>query len=177
MKNFHLYLLNHTNLAYLAMVVVILVFILISMSKNYRLLVQKLIYKAEIGKLAKNKMYDAVVRLEQSELDDRMILVLAELMQQIPVLPLIIPKRILIPLLQRSVQRIFNQIKKLLDANTGKDDCNKCKEELVIQSAIDITQKEELIKEITKRVENALKGDLEDITRQLVEVISNTRGK
>ena len=177
MKNFHLYLLNHTNLAYLAMVVVILVFILISMSKNYRLLVQKLIYKAEIGKLAKNKMYDAVVRLEQSELDDRMILVLAELMQQIPVLPLIIPKRILIPLLQRSVQRIFNQIKKLLDANTGKDDCNKCREESVIQNAIDITQKEELIKEITKRVENTLKGDLEDITRQLVEVISNTRGK
>ena len=177
MKNFHLYLLNHTNLAYVAMIVVILVFILISMSKNYRLLVQKLIYKAEIGKLAKNKMYDAVVRLEQSELDDRMILVLAELMQQIPVLPLIIPKRILIPLLQRSVQRIFNQIKKLLDANTGKGDCNKCKEELVIQSAIDITQKEELIKEITKRVENTLKGDLEDITRQLVEVISNTRGK
>lgn len=177
MKNFHLYLLNHTNLAYLAMVVVILVFILISMSKNYRLLVQKLIYKAEIGKLAKNKMYDAVVRLEQSELDDRMILVLAELLQQIPILPLIIPKRILIPLLQRSVQRIFNQIKKLLDANTGKYDYSKRKEELVIQNAIDITQKEELIKEITKRVENTLKGDLEDITRQLVEVISNTRGK
>ena len=170
MKNFHLYLLNHTNLAYVAMIVVILVFILISMSKNYRLLVQKLIYKAEVGKLAKNRMYDAVVRLEQSELDDRMILVLAELLQQIPVLPLIIPKRILVPLLQRSVQRIFNQIKKLLDANAGK-------EELVIQNAIDITQKEELIKEITKRVENTLKGDLEDVTRQLVEVISNTRGK
>lgn len=170
MKNFHLYLLNHTNLAYVAMIVVILVFILISMSKNYRLLVQKLIYKAEVGKLAKNRMYDAVVRLEQSDLDDRMILVLAELLQQIPVLPLIIPKRILIPLLQRSVQRIFNQIKKLLDANAGK-------EELVIQNAIDITQKEELIKEITKRVENTLKGDLEDVAKQLADVISNTRGK
>lgn len=171
MKNIHLYLMNHTLLTYTIIILIVFFFIFLSLSKNYRLLVQKLIYKAEIGKLAKSRMYNAVVRFEDSDLDERMVLVLAELLQRIPVLPLIMPKRILIPLLQRSVQRIFNQIKKLLDANSVKKISEVTEEKQKIVESVFGNEREVLIKEVTDRVEKSIKGDLSELTETLVKLI------
>ena len=175
MKNILLYPINHINFTYTVIFLIILFLIIISFSKNYRLLVQKLIYKAEIGTLTKNRMYDAVVRLEKSDLDDRMILVISELMQQIPLLPLILPKRILIVLLQRSVQRIFNQVKKLLDANAKIEEVNgePIKD---IYSALSDKEKEVIIKEVIKRVESPIKEDLKKMADDITKLIISRKG-
>lgn len=175
MKNILFYPINHINFAYTVIFLIILFLIIISFSKNYRLLVQKLIYKAEVGTLTKNRMYDAVVRLEKSDLDDRMILVISELMQQIPLLPLILPKRILIVLLQRSVQRIFNQVKKLLDANRKQEEVNG---ELIkdIYSALSDKEKEVIITEVVKRVESPIKEDLKKMADDITKLIISRKG-
>lgn len=175
MKNILFYPINHINLTYTIIFLIILFLIIINFSKNYRLLVQKLIYKAEIGTLTKNRMYDAVVRLEKSDLDDRMILVISELMQQIPLLPLILPKRILIVLLQRSVQRIFNQVKKLLDANRKQEEVNgePIKD---IYSALSDKEKEVIIKEVIKRVESPIKEDLKKMADDITKLIISRKG-
>ena len=172
MKDIHLYLMNHKLLTYTIIAMIVVFFILISFSKNYRLLVQKLIYKAEIGKLAKSRMYNVIIKLEKSNLDDRMVLVLAELMQRIPILPLIIPKRLLIPILQRSVQRIFNQIKKLLDANSYKkiNEFTNVDRDEVIKTVLG-SDKDILVEEITKRVEETVKVDLDELSKNLISLI------
>lgn len=175
MKSILFYPINHINLTYTIIFLIILFLIIISFSKNYRLLVQKLIYKAEIGTLTKNRMYDAVVRLEKSDLDDRMILVISELMQQIPVLPLILPKKVLIVILQRSVQRIFNQVKKLLDANRKQEEVNG---ELIkdIYSALSDKEKEVIITEVVKRVESPIKEDLKKMADDITKLIISRKG-
>ena len=164
---------NHPNLVFFFISIILLFIIIMAVNKNYRLLVQKLIYKAEIGTLVKNKMYNTVVKIESSDVDDRMILVLAELMQSIPVLPLIIPKRILIPLLQRSVQRIFNQIKKLLHTQEViKENSNEELNEFKLSSE----DKEEIIKETTKRIEASLKIDMDKFAKDIANIIKNWKG-
>lgn len=175
MKNILFYPINHINFTYTIIFLIILFLIIIAFSKNYRLLVQKLIYKAEIGTLTKNRMYDAVVRLEKSDLDDRMILVISELMQQIPLLPLILPKKVLIVLLQRSVQRIFNQVKKLLDANRKQEEVNS---ELIkdIYSALSDKEKEVIITEVVKRVESPIKEDLKKMADDITKLIISRKG-
>ena len=104
-----------------------------------------------------------------------MILVISELMQQIPLLPLILPKRILIVLLQRSVQRIFNQVKKLLDANRKQEEVNS---ELIkdIYSALSDKEKEVIITEVVKRVESPIKEDLKKMADDITKLIISRKG-
>lgn len=71
----------------------------------------KFITKAEYGKLSKDALYDIVSKIHRSDLDERMVLVIAEAIRSIPILGIafkILPKPIVVAWLNKQVQGIFN---------------------------------------------------------------------
>lgn len=97
---------------YIFLILVILSIIWVNKSKG-RLgeRIIKFITKAEYGKLSKDALYDIVSKIHRSDLDERMVLVMAETIRSIPILGIafkILPKAIVVAWLNRQVQGIFN---------------------------------------------------------------------
>jgi len=97
---------------YIFLILVILSIIWINKSKG-RLgeRIIKFITKAEYGKLSKDALYDIVSKIHRSDLDERMVLVMAETIRSIPILGIafkILPKPIVVTWLNKQVQGIFN---------------------------------------------------------------------
>lgn len=97
---------------YIFLILIILSIIWINKSKG-RLgeRIIKFITKAEYGKLSKDALYDIVSKIHRSDLDERMVLVMAETIRSIPILGIafkILPKAIVVTWLNKQVQGIFN---------------------------------------------------------------------
>lgn len=104
---------------YIFIGIILLMIIIFAINKRFRLLVQKLIYKAEIGELVKSSLYTVVESANHSNWDEKMVLVIAELLVQIPVIRFL-PKSFIVKFLNKRVQNIFNSVRKLLHAQKEK---------------------------------------------------------
>lgn len=93
-------------------VFILLVVSFILMSK-FRLLIQKLILQSETGRLMADKAYKAVVKTQDSDLDERMVAVIAYVITKLPIIRLL-PAHWVVTALNWYVQKIFDQVKDLL---------------------------------------------------------------
>lgn len=100
------------NIGYILLILFIVGFIWLNNAKG-RLgeRIIKFITKAEYGKLSKDALYDIVTKIHRSDLDERMVLVMAETIRSIPILGIafkFLPKPIVVTWLNKQVQGIFN---------------------------------------------------------------------
>lgn len=92
--------------------VLVLIFVL-SLNHKFRLYVQEQILKSEKGELLRGRIYKSIKDLEDSDVDDRMIAVIAQIIHSLPILS-IIPELLVVSVLRWYVQKIFDQVKDLL---------------------------------------------------------------
>lgn len=100
------------NIGYILLILFITGFIWLNKAKG-RLgeRIIKFITKAEYGKLSKDALYEIVSKIHRSDLDERMVLVMAEAIRSIPILGIafkVLPKAIVVTWLNKQVQGIFN---------------------------------------------------------------------
>lgn len=100
------------NIGYILLILFVTGFIWLNKAKG-RLgeRIIKFITKAEYGKLSKDALYEIVTKIHRSDLDERMVLVMAEAIRSIPILGIafkILPKPIVVTWLNKQVQGIFN---------------------------------------------------------------------
>lgn len=81
---------------------------------KFRRAVYVFISKAEIANISKDTLFETVDKIQNSDLDDRMVYVIVEIIRSFPLLSLI-PRFILVKFLNFYVQKAFNGIKILLD--------------------------------------------------------------
>ena len=98
------------NQIWLVIVLLIVTIIVLVFNSKFRAKVYNLIAQAEIGALSKESLVKTIDKVQQGDLDERMVLVMASIIQLVPVLNLI-PKSILTPFLNKYVQKAFNRIK------------------------------------------------------------------
>ena len=101
-----------SHIGYILLILFIIGFIWLNKAKG-RLgeRIIKFITKAEYGKLSKDALYDIVTKIHRSDLDERMVLVMAETIRSIPILGIalkLLPKPIFVTWLNKQVQGIFN---------------------------------------------------------------------
>ena len=101
------------NIILIAIIAILIIGMIIN--KKMRLAVQKYILKAELNSFTKKATLDMVEKVQRSDLDERMVIVIAATINKFPYLN-IIPKKLLIDLLKKFVQNIFDQVKDLLKA-------------------------------------------------------------
>lgn len=108
------FLLNfiRSHIGYILLILFIVFFIWMNKAKG-RLgeRIIKFITKAEYGKLSKDALYGIVTKIHRSDLDERMVLVMAETIRSIPILGIafkLLPKPIFVTWLNKQVQGIFN---------------------------------------------------------------------
>lgn len=111
-----------------ATVIIVLILIIIAIKFNGK--VRKLAYtyipEAEDGTITrrfKKGVLDYITRLQDSDLDERMVEVIAVLLQQIPVLR-IIPFNAATKYLNALTQKAFNNVKKALDSSINSNPVN-----------------------------------------------------
>lgn len=100
--------------------VLVLIFVL-SLNHKFRLYVQEQILKSEKGELIKGRIYKSIKDLEDSDVDDRMILVIAQIIHSLPILS-IIPELLVVSVLRWYVQKIFDQVRDLLHYTPSEDE-------------------------------------------------------
>ena len=125
------------NQIWLVIVLLIVTIIVLVFNSKFRAKVYNLIAQAEIGVLSKESLAKAIDKVQQGDLDERMVLVMASIIQLVPVLNLV-PSGILTPILNKYTQKAFNRIKlalKTTPKNTISDLEVSLKSE-VVSSAI-----------------------------------------
>lgn len=100
--------------------VLVLIFVL-SLNHRFRLYVQDQILKSEKGELIKGRIYKSIKDLEDSDVDDRMIVVIAQIIHSLPILS-IIPELLVVSVLRWYVQKIFDQVRDLLHYTPSEDE-------------------------------------------------------
>ena len=84
------------------------------LNAKFRRAVYVFISKAEVTNITKDTLFETIDKIQDSDLDERMVYVIAEIIRSFPLLSLI-PKVILVKFLNFYVQKAFNGIKVLLD--------------------------------------------------------------
>ena len=159
------------NTLYLLIGIIALLILLIIMrvKTKFRLMVQNLIYKSETGDIVKGKLYDMVDRVQKSDLDEKMVAVISEILALVPILRLI-PKSLVVKILNNYVQKIFDQVKNLLHLykfdTKAEDKSVNClvgildklseEEKLVLKTYFNADQEKELNEKLNKMVDEYL---------------------
>lgn len=81
---------------------------------KFRRAVYVFISKAEVATISKDTLFETVDKIQNSDLDERMVFVIVEIIRSFPILSLI-PRFVLVKFLNFYVQKAFNGIKILLD--------------------------------------------------------------
>lgn len=108
MLNFYQMLMK--NQIWLVIVLLIVTIIVLVFNSKFRAKVYNLIAQAEIGTLSKESLVKSIDKIQRGDLDERMVLVMASIIQLVPVLNLV-PTGILTPILNKYTQKTFNRIK------------------------------------------------------------------
>lgn len=108
MLNFYQMLMK--NQIWLVIVLLIVTIIVLVFNSKFRAKVYNLIAQAEIGTLSKESLVKSIDKIQRGDLDERMVLVMASIIQLVPVLNLV-PTGILTPILNKYTQKAFNRIK------------------------------------------------------------------
>lgn len=95
-------------------IVIVLLIALWVLNTKFRRAVYVFISKAEVANITKDTLFETIDKIQDSDLDERMVYVIAEIIRSFPLLSLI-PKIILVKFLNFYVQKAFNGIKILLD--------------------------------------------------------------
>ena len=98
------------NQIWLVIVLLIVTIIVLVFNSKFRAKVYTLIAKAEVGDISKESLAKAIDKVQEGDLDERMVLVMASIIQLVPVLNLV-PTGILTPILNKYTQKAFNRIK------------------------------------------------------------------
>ena len=98
------------NQIWLVIVLLIVTIIVLVFNSKFRAKVYNLIAQAEIGALSKESLVKSIDKIQRGDLDERMVLVMASIIQLVPVLNLV-PTGILTPILNKYTQKAFNRIK------------------------------------------------------------------
>lgn len=107
------------NAIVLDIVVILVILIGVFLNKKFRSFVYDLMAKAEENKLTYDVSTSTIDKLQKSDLDERMVLVIANIIHSLPILH-ILPKSFVISFLNNYVQKAFNNIKDLLKARREK---------------------------------------------------------
>ena len=103
------------NQIWILIIILIIIIIYLIFNSKFRAKVYTLIAKAEVGDISKESLAKAIDKVQAGDLDDRMVLVMASIVQLLPVLNLV-PKSILVPFLNKYTQKAFDRIKLALRA-------------------------------------------------------------
>ena len=133
MLNFYQMLMK--NQVWLVIVLLIVTIIVLVFNSKFRAKVYNLIAQAEVGDLSKESLAKTIDKVQQGDLDERMVLVMASIVQLLPVLNLV-PKSILVPFLNKYTQKAFDRIKLALRA-VPKSVNVEIKAELVSTTVVD----------------------------------------
>ena len=98
------------NQIWILIIILIIIIIYLIFNSKFRAKVYTLIAKAEVGDISKESLAKAIDKVQAGDLDDRMVLVMASIVQLLPVLNLV-PRSILVPFLNKYTQKAFNRIK------------------------------------------------------------------
>ena len=98
------------NQIWLVIVLLIVTIIVLVFNSKFRAKVYNLIAQPEIGVLSKESLVKSIDKVQQGDLDERMVLVMASIIQLVPVLNLV-PTGILTHILNKYTQKAFNRIK------------------------------------------------------------------
>ena len=180
MKFFETYFFNlpgefirkYTTLPMILVTLLIVYFLkkLINMRRNINNLAYKGIPKAEDGSIVnqlKPTFYAWVVDFDNKEYDQRLVEVMAYIIQSIPVLQMI-PKRIVVSFLSKVIQNIFDKLKASLDVQRRPNHV-KISEDLVKDTLTeDNTEDQEKYKQ---KVNDVLTSILDNV--EIMEVTEN----
>ena len=135
---------------YIIPAIIILGAIYSAFSKSARKAVYKYIADAESSKTPRKAVYNIMDKIQRSDLDERMVEVIATILCNVPLLR-IIPRPIIVNVLNNYVQKSFNNVKVLLDANKGK--AEKAQDDLIIDSISGIISKkaDEIISKLEEK--------------------------
>ncbi len=98
------------NQIWIIIILLVAVIIYLIFNSKFRAKVYNLIAQAEVGNISRESLIKTIDKVQEGDLDDRMVLVMASIVQLVPVLN-IIPKSILVPFLNKYVQKAFDRIK------------------------------------------------------------------
>ena len=163
MLNFYQMLMK--NQVWLVVIILILTIIVLIFNSKFRAKVYNLIAQAEVGDLSKESLAKTIDKVQQGDLDERMVLVMASIIQLVPVLNLI-PKSILTPFLNKYVQKAFNRIKLVLKTppkSVLKDLELKVKSEAISTKIVDTINDNFELKEETRIHKEEIDTRLDDI--------------
>ena len=123
------------NQIWILIIILIIIIIYLIFNSKFRAKVYTLIAKAEVGDISKESLAKAIDKVQAGDLDDRMVLVMASIVQLLPVLNLV-PRSILVPFLNKYTQKAFDRIKLALRA-VPKSVNVEIKAELVSTTVVD----------------------------------------
>ena len=106
---------NYSTL--LNVVAIVILIVLFFLNRSFRNMVYNLMAKAEENQLSYEVLHTTVDKIHRSDLDDRMVLVIASVLNSFPILSLI-PKPIIVSFLNNYVQSSFDRVKSLLHAKS-----------------------------------------------------------
>lgn len=98
------------NQIWILIILLIIIIVYLIFNSKFRAKVYTLIAKAEVGDISKESLAKAIDKVQEGDLDERMVLVMASIIQLVPVLNLV-PTGILTPILNKYTQKAFNRIK------------------------------------------------------------------
>ena len=154
MLNFYQMLMK--NQIWLVVIILILTIIVLIFNSKFRAKVYTLIAKAEVGDISKESLAKAIDKVQAGDLDDRMVLVMASIVQLLPVLNLV-PKSILVPFLNKYTQKVFDRIKLALRA-VPKSVNVEIKAEIVSTTVVD--KADILTDNVAERLDNLNEIDM-----------------
>ena len=154
MLNFYQMLMK--NQVWLVVIILILTIIVLIFNSKFRAKVYTLIAKAEVGDISKESLAKAIDKVQAGDLDDRMVLVMASIVQLLPVLNLV-PKSILVPFLNKYTQKAFDRIKLALRA-VPKSVNVEIKAEIVSTTVVD--KADILTDNVAERLDNLNEIDM-----------------
>ena len=123
------------NQIWILIILLIIIIVYLIFNSKFRAKVYNLIAQAEIGALSKESLVKSIDKIQRGDLDERMVLVMASIVQLLPVLNLV-PKSILVPFLNKYTQKAFDRIKLALRA-VPKSVNVEIKAELVSTTVVD----------------------------------------
>ena len=144
------------NQIWILIILLIITIVYLIFNSKFRAKVYTLIAKAEVGDISKESLAKAIDKVQAGDLDDRMVLVMASIVQLLPVLNLV-PKSILVPFLNKYTQKAFDRIKLALRA-VPKSVNVEIKAEIVSTTVVD--KADILTDNVAERLDNLNEIDM-----------------
>lgn len=174
-------LLQKPEVIIIAVLVIIIILAFIAdklFGKKFTDNIIQFITKAQYGKLASNVVADKIAKFRAGTMDDRMVLVIAEAINKIPVVNIIyiiFPKQLVVNWLYNKTQKIFDSVEVALKGQRRFGSVEEIVSEVLELNSFKLSDEDvDRLKDIIgKNIEETLPkylGDAEDL-KELIELV------